>query len=219
MDGLAKTGSEAFTAQIVIKKGGAIVHREAETFDREQAANAWIVKREAELKRPGGLERKEDPTLAAVIDCYVAESKTPVSDTKAQILKTIKNSDLGRTKCSDITSQRFVSFARELTKNVEPQTCKLLLASVQHLHGCPTRVGISASARRVRVRTYRSQEAWPATAEVQRGSFRFLFQSGKWWPVHEVRDDAGLHSDAELRLNFRTVGFRGWPEFRPIATC
>src|SRR5690348_12719909 len=36
-----KDGSKAFTAQIVIKKGGAIVHREAETFDRKQAANAW----------------------------------------------------------------------------------------------------------------------------------------------------------------------------------
>ena len=71
-----KDGSKAFTAQIVIKKGGAIVHREAETFDRKQAANAWIVKREAELKRPGGLDHKEDPTLAAVIDRYVAESKT-----------------------------------------------------------------------------------------------------------------------------------------------
>ena len=56
-----KDGSKAFTAQIVIKKGGVIVHREAETFDRKQAANAWIVKREAELKRPDGLRQKEDP--------------------------------------------------------------------------------------------------------------------------------------------------------------
>ena len=45
-----KDGSKAFTAQIVIKKAGVIVHREAETFDRKQAANAWIVKREAELE-------------------------------------------------------------------------------------------------------------------------------------------------------------------------
>ncbi len=44
-----KDGSKAFTAQIVIKKAGAIVHREAETFDRKQAAYAWIVKREGEL--------------------------------------------------------------------------------------------------------------------------------------------------------------------------
>jgi hypothetical protein len=63
-----KDGSKAFTAQIVIKKDRVIVHREAETIDRKQAANAWIVKREAELKRPHGLRQKEDPTLAAVID-------------------------------------------------------------------------------------------------------------------------------------------------------
>ncbi len=118
-----KDGSKAFTAQIVIKKGGVIVHREAETFDRKQAANAWIVKREAELKRPDGLERKEDPTLAVVIDRYIEESRNAVLGTKAQVLKTIKNSDLGETKCSEIVANKLVSFARELTKNVEPQTC------------------------------------------------------------------------------------------------
>jgi hypothetical protein len=42
-----KDGSEAFLAQITVKKDGAIVLREAETFDRKQAANAWIVRREA----------------------------------------------------------------------------------------------------------------------------------------------------------------------------
>jgi hypothetical protein len=79
-----KDGSKAFIAQIVIKKGGEIVHREAETFDRKPAANAWIVKREAELKRPGGLERKEDPILSAVIDRYIVESKNLILGTKAK---------------------------------------------------------------------------------------------------------------------------------------
>jgi hypothetical protein len=110
-----KDGSKAFTAQIVIKKDG-VVHREAQTFDRKPAANAWIVKREAELKRPGGLERKEDPTLAAVIDRYIAESKNVVHGTKAQVFKTLKNSDLGEIKCSEITSRTLVSFAQELKK-------------------------------------------------------------------------------------------------------
>jgi hypothetical protein len=118
-----KDGSKAFVAQIVIKKGGAIAYREAQTFERKQAANAWIVKREAELKSPGGLERKEDPALSAVIDRYIAESKNPVSGTKAQVLKTIKNSNLCDTKCSEITSKTLVAFARELTEEVEPQTC------------------------------------------------------------------------------------------------
>jgi integrase len=115
--------SKAYTAQIVIKKGGKILHREAKTFDRRQAANAWMVKREAELRTPGGLERKDDPTLAAVIDRFISESKNAVLGTKAQVLRTIKNSDLGEIICSDITSQKLVSFAKDLTRNVEPQTC------------------------------------------------------------------------------------------------
>jgi len=118
-----KDGSKAFTAQIVIKKGGVLVHREAESFDRKQAANTWIVKREAELKRPDGLRQKEDPTLAAVIDRFIAESKNLVLGTKAQVLKTVKSSDLGDSKCSDITSRKLVSFAQDLNKNVAPQTC------------------------------------------------------------------------------------------------
>jgi integrase len=128
-----KDGSKAFTAQIVIKKGGVIVHREAETFDRKQAANAWIVKREAELKRPDGLERKEDPMLAAVIDRYIEDSKNPVLGSKAQMLNAIKNSDLGETKCSEITTNKLVSFARELTKNVEPQTCGNYFSSLSNI--------------------------------------------------------------------------------------
>jgi integrase len=69
------------------------------------------------------LEQKEDPPLSAAIDRYIAESRNAVLGTKAQVLKTIKNTDLGETKCSDITSHTLVSFARELTRTVEPQTC------------------------------------------------------------------------------------------------
>lgn len=118
-----KDGSKAFVAQIVIKKAGAIAHREAQSFDRRQAANAWIVKREEELKKPGGLEQKEDPPLSAVIDRLIEESQNAVLGTKAQVLKTIKNSSLGDIKCSEVTSHALVAFARELNKNVEPQTC------------------------------------------------------------------------------------------------
>jgi integrase len=128
-----KDDSKAYTAHIVIKKGGQIVHREVQTFDRKQAANAWMVKREAELKRPGGLERKDDPTLSLVIDRYTEESQNAVLGTKAQVLKTIKNSELGALKCSDITSQKLVSFAKELTKNVEPQTCGNYFAHLSNI--------------------------------------------------------------------------------------
>ena len=74
-------------------------------------------------KQPGGLDRKEDPLLSAVIDRFIAESKNAVLGTKAQVLKTIRNSDLGEIKCSELTSHALVSFARDLNKSVTPQTC------------------------------------------------------------------------------------------------
>ena len=148
-----KDGSKAFTAQIVIKTGGVVVHREAQTFDRKQAANAWIVNREAELKRPGGLERKEDPTLSAVIDRYIAESKNVVLGTKAQVLKAIKNSNLGETKCG-AHHQQHAGVVRagpdqvRRTANVR----QLLLSSVQHFHCCQTGLGLPAVAAGIRRR-------------------------------------------------------------------
>jgi integrase len=128
-----KDDSKAYTAQIVIKQNGVTVHREAETFDRRQAANAWIVRREAELKSPGGLERKEDPTLGAVIDRYIEESRNPIVGTRAQVLKAIKNSELGETKCSEITPNTLVTFARHLTETVEPQTCGNYFSSLSNI--------------------------------------------------------------------------------------
>jgi hypothetical protein len=63
-------GSTGYQAQVLIKRAGKIVHRENRTFDRQQAASAWLEKREKELAKPGALERLEapDPTLTTVID-------------------------------------------------------------------------------------------------------------------------------------------------------
>ena len=52
-----KDGSIAYCAQIVIKRAGSIAHRESRTFDRKQAASAWLEKREKELSKPGALDR------------------------------------------------------------------------------------------------------------------------------------------------------------------
>jgi integrase len=116
-----KSGASYFTAQIVIKQRGK-VHREALSFDRRQAANAWMVRREEELRKPGGLERagKDDPKLAAVIERYLAESQKAPGRNKAGVLRSIKNSELSELKCSQIGSEDLLAFLRSL--NVEPQT-------------------------------------------------------------------------------------------------
>ena len=117
-----KDGSTGYHAQVTIKRSGKIVHRETRTFDRKQAASAWLEKRETELAKPGAVERQNspDPKLAAAIDRYIEESVKEIGRTKAQVLATIKNHEIADLKCSEITSEKLVDFAKGLP--VQPQT-------------------------------------------------------------------------------------------------
>jgi integrase len=117
-------GSTGYQAQLLIKREGKIVHREGRTFDRKQAASAWLEKREKELAKPGALERLEapDPILAAAIDRYTDESIKKIGRTKAQVLRAIKTYDIANKKCSEITSADVIAFANQLIIKVTPQT-------------------------------------------------------------------------------------------------
>lgn len=111
-----KDGSIGHTAQIVRKKGGKIVHRENQTFDRKQAADAWLKRRETELSQPGAVERAiaPDNSLRKVIDRYVSESKKVIGKTKAQVLEAIKRHDIANMNCGEIRNVDIVDFANEL---------------------------------------------------------------------------------------------------------
>lgn len=104
------------TAQIVRKKNGKIIHREAQTFDRKQAADAWLKRRETELSEPGAIERAKSSgkTLADAIDRYIAESKKAIGKTKTQVLSSIKENDVANMNCEDIRSDHIVEYANEL---------------------------------------------------------------------------------------------------------
>lgn len=115
-----KDGTIGHTAMIRLKKGGKIIHAETETFDRKPAAQAWLKKRETELAQPGALDKPRDPTLAVVIDKYNADKLRPHGKTKDQVLRTIRNSDLGELRCSAITSQELVRYAQSI--KAQPQT-------------------------------------------------------------------------------------------------
>jgi hypothetical protein len=51
-----KHKSIGYTAQIRLKQGGRVIHTGAKTFDRRQAAQVWLDRRERELAQPGALE-------------------------------------------------------------------------------------------------------------------------------------------------------------------
>lgn len=115
-----KDGTTGYTAIVRIKKQGKVIHSETETFDREQAAKAWMKKRETELAKPGALTKAEDPTLFKVIDQYTLEKLKVHGKTKTQVLKTIQASSLAQKKCSEISSPDLVEFAKSI--DALPQT-------------------------------------------------------------------------------------------------
>ena len=119
-----KDGSTGYTAQIVKKRGGAILWREAKTFSKEREAKAWAAWREAELDKPGVIDelRKPGSTLADAIEKYVAE-KRAIGRTKEQVLRTIKGYGIASKDSRAIRSNDIVAFADELLAGGrKPQT-------------------------------------------------------------------------------------------------
>jgi integrase len=177
-----KSGSTGYLAQIILKREGRVVHQESQVFDRRQAAAAWVERREAELRKPGAAlghaRRSGDPTLAEVIDRYVAESKREIGKTKRQVLRTIKTHDLADMRCSEITSADLLTFARALPCG--PQTVRhylghlgALFATARPAWGYPLDPQVTKDALTVAKRlgvtaNDRSRERRPTLAELDR---------------------------------------------------
>lgn len=113
-----KDGTKGYTAQIRIRRDGVIVHSEAQTFDRKQAASQWLKRREAQLSEPGALDalNKPDVTLGEAIKKYVEESRKEIGRTKAQCLDLIRKHPIAGKKCREITSADISAFADDMQK-------------------------------------------------------------------------------------------------------
>ncbi|MEO0002919.1 MAG: hypothetical protein RLZZ22_611, partial [Pseudomonadota bacterium] len=117
-----KDGTTGYLARVRIKQGGAVVHAETQTFDRQQAAQAWVKKRETELAAPGALEKLkgEDPTIDKLIGRYIEEAERDYGRTKTQVLQTIRKSDFAQLQCSKVDSASVVQWLQTL--NSKPST-------------------------------------------------------------------------------------------------
>lgn len=117
-----KDGTSTFLAQIVIKRGGKIVHRENQTHPSRKKAAAWIARREDELAKPGALNEPDNPTLAEVIDQYISTSRRAIGRTKAQVLGALKGYNIASQRCNTITSADVIKLAEQLSDGRQPQT-------------------------------------------------------------------------------------------------
>lgn len=135
-----RDGSTSYTARVRITKSGVKVHEETETFSRKATAQAWIKRRETELAAPGALEAltRPDPTLAQVIEQYLAETQK-IGRTKRTTLKALAKTGLGAEKASDIRSSTLTDFAASrIRSGTSPATVKndlVILSSVFSVAG------------------------------------------------------------------------------------
>lgn len=116
-----KDGTPTFLVQIVLKRDGVMLHREAKTFTSRREAVSWGKYRESELSEPGAMDKKDDPTLGAAIERYEREAKR-LGRTKASVLRLLRGLDIAKRQCSTIKSEHIVSMARELAKDKSPAT-------------------------------------------------------------------------------------------------
>lgn len=112
-------GTTGYTAQIRVKKAGQVIHTEAKTFERKAHAVAWAKAREVELQ-VGGPPKRGGPTLADVIDRYLADVDADIGRTKDQVLRAIKAHPIAAKRCSEITSPDIVSWLQAM--HTLPQT-------------------------------------------------------------------------------------------------
>lgn len=119
-------GTASYTAQVVLKRGGVMLAREHKTFADRREATLWMAQREVELHQPGAVA--ENPKLADVIDRYIREARTPLGDTKSQVLRAIKSKPIGAMRCRDIASKHVIALANNLAESVQPQTVQNYLS-------------------------------------------------------------------------------------------
>lgn len=132
-----KDGTVVYSAQILLKRKGAIVHRETQTFAKRQAAVTWMRRREGELAAPDAIDRlrAEDPPLGKVIGRYIAEAKTEFGRAKRQGLQRIRNYPIAAMPCSKIRAQHLIELADDLAEGRKPQTVAQFFAYLGPVFG------------------------------------------------------------------------------------
>lgn len=121
-----RDGTIGYTAQIKIKRGGKVVFSQAQTFDREQAAKAWLVRKRRELAQPGAIEAAGRPeasaTVGDAIARYLDKSGASMGRTKIQALGALQDMPIASIRAADVRSHDIVALAEMLRVHRKPQT-------------------------------------------------------------------------------------------------
>ncbi|MAK91116.1 MAG: hypothetical protein CMI13_07785 [Oleibacter sp.] len=166
-------GSVSVTAEIRIKNGGQIVHKESKTIkkpsEREarRLAERWAGSREDQLSVPGALASllhpvvRNDITVAELIDQYieVAYPFKPWGKSKSDTLRLIRNSDFGTNIARLVNASDIIGHCRAWSMRSSPQTSlqhyifiRGVFSVAEDLLGCPVQYSEVDKAHRTMVK-------------------------------------------------------------------
>ena len=119
-----KDGKIRYRATIRINKGG-VKYSESRTFSKQNLAQNWLKKREAEIElNPDSLQKAQvdDLRLSQAIERYLSEVGQDFGRTHKMSLLFIAKQNIGAKYISKLTNMDFANFANHRLATVKPQT-------------------------------------------------------------------------------------------------
>lgn len=148
-------GTTSYQAIIIIKKHGAVVHRESKTFAKKKLADDWAKRREVELQTTAVYKTKPPIQVAALIDQYIARFP-PSGRTKRADLVALAKRRIGRMNVHTLTAKELIRHITERNAECKPQTANndliwlaTVIKTMRGIVDIDTDMTIFASAREV----------------------------------------------------------------------
>jgi integrase len=167
-------GTSAYTAQIRIKRGGRVLHTEAQTFEKRKAAELWLLKREAELAN--GLPHAPR-TIRSLIESFITDQ--PKNSAVRSLLNLLGTNEDGQARyvlpelnVLELTTPQVLDFVKVRKLEVKPATLQFDLAQLRAvLNAAITESGIPLPIESFDAAvTYAKQKGWvrPSTRRERR---------------------------------------------------
>jgi len=119
----------SYSAQIRIKQKGEVVYTEAKTFDKKRLAEQWATRREAELQKPGMLEklRHRGVSVGQVLKWYDEDyntEKSPFGRTKLEAILALQNMDIADLDALQLTTRQVINHIQWRVRTVSGATAE-----------------------------------------------------------------------------------------------
>ena len=106
-------GEIRYRCTVAVKKEGAIIYRERETFAKQSEAKSWGVIRVADIEKNGVpvAKQKQTTLFGELLERYMNHPNITYSKSKASTLSLISRSEICEVPLSEFTSNTFISHA------------------------------------------------------------------------------------------------------------